>query len=92
MGYMQMADMRDSRSMARRVAACAAQQGYFDPDTWTARHSWQWAATPGWDGKWESAVVAGNLDPGADAAVITDGDILSRVQQIGDTADMAEGA
>jgi hypothetical protein len=85
-GYIEMADMRDSRSMARRIAACAAQQGYADPDSWTARTSWQWAATPGWDGKWESALVAGNREPGADAAVITDGDILSRVQQIGEGA------
>jgi hypothetical protein len=84
MAYAQVADMRESRSLARRVAACVAAEGYGDPDTWTARHSWQWAATTGWDGKWASAVANGNPDPGGDDAVITDGDILSRVQQIGD--------
>jgi hypothetical protein len=84
MAYAQIADMRDSRSLARRIAACAAQQGYADPQTWTALHSWDWAATPGWDGKWASAVEKGTPDPGADDAAITDGDILARVDQIGD--------
>ena len=84
MSYKTQGEIADNRSMATRVAQCAAQQGQTqDPDRWTHEHRREWAASPGWDAAWESAKVANpaaGYDPGADEAVITDGMILSTVQ------------
>jgi hypothetical protein len=91
MTYNQIAAMRESAGLNRRVAACAAQEGYLDPQTWTWQHAWDWAATPGWDAKWASAVASGDADPGVNEAAITDADILTRVQQIGDDPEPLPG-
>lgn len=70
--------------MMTRVAQCAAEQGAaddgFDPDFWAQGWRRVWSAAPGWDDAWESALASGNQRPGADAAVITDAQILSQVQ------------
>lgn len=71
-------------AMNTRVAQAAAQEGVtdaaLDPDWWTTQWRRVWAAAPGWDAAWESALAAGNPAPGSDPAVITDGEILSQVQ------------
>jgi len=61
-----------------------------NPDAWTVENRRTWAAAPGWADAWESAKVSHppdpdappgtGYDPGADEAVITDGQILSQIQ------------
>lgn len=89
--YLTMGTIAYSSSMTQRVIACAAQQDQSLPDVWASQNRWEWASTPSWAEKWDYAVathppVEGEVyDPGADATVITDGDILSRVQQLLET-------
>jgi len=78
--YLTIAVIAESVAMHRRVTACAAQQGQSNPETWTSEQRWGWAAAPGWGEAWDSAVASGIDDPGADPAVITDGQILAQVQ------------
>lgn len=84
--YLTQAKISESQSMKSRVAQAAAQQAApGDPDTWTFATRRYWAAAPGWDAAWESALVAhpeDDYDPGADESVITDGMILSQVQSM----------
>lgn len=49
---------------------------------WVTQRSWDLASTPGWAAKWESAEAGGIADPGANEGVITDLDILSRIQSL----------
>ena len=79
--YSDIADVADSASMQRRVAACAAQQDApGDPTAWTWDHRLDWASAPGWGAAWASALAGGIPDPGADPAVITDEMILAQIQ------------
>lgn len=80
MSFDTVADVSESGSLRRRVTACAAQEGETDPETWAWQTRWQWAAAPGWGDAFASAEAAGNPDPGADEAVITDAMILGQVQ------------
>ena len=82
MSYLTQDAIRESPSIFARVRMCAAQQGAPDPERWAQGHRDQIAVTPGWDTKWASARASANPDPGADEAVITDLDILARVQQL----------
>ena len=83
MSYLTQNEIAESRDMVARVAQCAATEGHPDPDTWTYGTRRKWAAAPGWDLAWESALEShleeGYL-PGADETVITDGMILAQVQ------------
>jgi hypothetical protein len=68
----------------------SSQTVEMDADAWMVEHRRTWAAAPGWDAAWESAKVSHPpdpdappgvfYDPGADEAVITDGQILSQIQ------------
>ena len=79
--YLSISDAAGSYSLQRRVTACAAQQNApGDPEQWTLANRYGWASAPGWGAAWDSAIAAGNPDPGADPAVITDGMILTQVQ------------
>lgn len=84
MSYLDQAAIADNASMMKRVAQCAAQEGVPNPDDWTNVNRRVWAASPGWDAAWASAMASheGNpsYDAGADEAVITDPMILSTVQ------------
>jgi hypothetical protein len=83
MSYLTQDEIANNEAMKARVAQCAAQQLIPDVDRWTYENRRTWAAAPGWDAAWESALVAHpepDYDPGSDAAVITDGMILSQVQ------------
>jgi hypothetical protein len=83
MAYWDIATMVADTDLTSRVAASAAQEhAPGDPAGWAFDHRWDWAAQPGWDAAWASAVAAGNEHPGQDAGVITDGMILSAVQSI----------
>ena len=81
--YADIADVSDSPTLQRRVAACAAQQeAPGDPWAWAWEYRYTWAAAPGWGAAWASAEAGGNPDPGADPAVITDAMILAQVQDM----------
>lgn len=85
MSYLTQGTISRNPSMQDRVAQCAASEGIADPDLWMMNHARQWAASPGWDAAWESAIASHpepEYDPGADAAVITDPMILSEVQSL----------
>jgi hypothetical protein len=84
--YLAVAEITADGSMNQRVTACAYEQARTgrvftpDPTQWVYQHRWEWAASPSWGEKWAYAKLSGNEDPGSDAAVITDADILSTVQ------------
>lgn len=80
--YAAIAAAAASQSLRSRVAACAAQQGVTEPESWAYRTCWAWAAAPGWGAAWASAQAAGSPDPGADEAVISDAMVLSQTQAL----------
>jgi hypothetical protein len=80
--YLTVATIAVDTAMRSRVAACAAEQGEVEPEHWAYTNSYRWAAAPGWALAWESATAAGNPNPGADPAVITDPQILAQVQAL----------
>lgn len=85
MTYATIATIAYDQSLYRRLVASAAEEQKMPPfEQWVVNYRWELAATPGWAAAWESAVAAGNPDPGADETVITDGMILSAVQPMGE--------
>jgi hypothetical protein len=82
--YLTQGTIANNGPMHTRIAQCAAQQGNTTPDVWAADNARIWAAAPGWDNAWESAMVSHSgdptYDPGADEAVITDAMILAQIQ------------
>lgn len=96
MSYLTQDEIANNRPMLSRVAQCVAGQPgppvapapVSDPDRWAYDHRRVWAAAPGWDAAWESAKVSHpddsdggtSYDPGTDAGVITDGQILAQIQ------------
>lgn len=99
MSYSTISTMQGSVSLLRRCTAAVAGEvtsGGQPGDTafapqWTAERSWDLAATPGWAAKWESAVASGVEDPGADEGVITDADVLARIQLLLDAHPIPDG-
>jgi hypothetical protein len=101
MSYLTQVAIGDDQYMKMRVAQCAAQQGCtdtgIDPDIWSTEWRRVWAASPGWDASWESALARPDnppaYQPGMDPACITDQNILSQVQtmlpfrRLADTSD-----
>ena len=92
--YLAISQIAGNGSMHERVVSAATQQahagsapGISDPIDWTTQNRYLWASSPGWGEKWDSAKVTHALepgyDPGADTAVISDGDILATVQSLG---------
>lgn len=85
MAYWDIASMSKDTDLIAREEAAAAQElpaGSDSPYTWVADHALLLAASPGWSEAWASAVASGNELPGRDAAVITDGMILSATQAL----------
>jgi hypothetical protein len=68
--------------LRNRAAVAAAEQGVTagEEEHWVFLHARQLAIQPGWREAWESALANGVENPGADPAVITDGQILAAVQ------------
>ena len=82
MSFASVAAIRQDPWIRDRVMACVAVEGIGEPEAWIAAHAWEIAAQPGWAVAWDSA-LAGDIDrPGANPAVITDGQILAAVQAI----------
>ena len=86
MSYSTQSDISGDSKMRARVAQAAAEQGCadagLDPDQWSQMWRRIWAAAPGWDLAWESAVAGENPSPGDDPAVITDAMVLAQVQSM----------
>ena len=90
MSYLTVSTIAADPWMQQRVAAAASQQGCatdagIDPLQWTKEWALTWAASPGWDVSWESALAGDNppgYQPGADPACVTDASILSQVQSM----------
>lgn len=88
MSYLTQNAIANNRAMLDRTAqAAAGEQVSGDPDRWAYDNRRTWSSAPGWDAAWESSLVSHPpvedeepYDPGADEAVITDGQILSQVQ------------
>lgn len=86
MTYLTQSVIANDAALHNRITCAAAQEGCADagihPVTWTSEWRFTWAAAPGWDAAWESAIAGGILEPGASSAVITDAMILSQVQSM----------
>lgn len=84
MAYNDIADMKDSNSLRRRLYASAAEENKSaQPEDWVNNRVWQIVGSPGWSLAWASAVAGGITDPGADEGVISDGMILAVIQPMG---------
>lgn len=81
MSYRTQAILAQDFHLQQRIQACAATQGILNAPEWAATHMWALSAAPGWDAAYTSALAAGLEEPGNEEAVITDGMILSAVQQ-----------
>jgi hypothetical protein len=88
--YLTIAEIAADQHMIDRVTACAAQQALqgapieFAPH-WARERAFDWASSPSWGEKWDYARAVhpeSDYQPGKDAAVITDGDILATVQSL----------
>lgn len=96
--YLAIASIADDEAMNKRMNAAVAQQAQlgnlslnqignaYNLTTWVEDRRYIWASSPGWGEKWDYAVLSHEGDPdyqpGEDAAVITDADILSAVQAL----------
>lgn len=93
--YLSIAQIASDSYMGQRMRAAVTQQDnqnvitVADPERWVSHYAYTWASSPSWGEKWDSALASHPDDPayqpGADAAAITDGDILATVQTLGGT-------
>jgi hypothetical protein len=93
--YLSIGAIANDQWMRERMFAAATQQSYLgsaplvqpNVNVWVSQNSYVWASSPGWGAAWDSALAAHpddpDYEPGKDPAVITDGMILSTVQQLG---------
>jgi len=93
--YVAISQIANDYWMRERLNACATQQvhlgntpGITEPiEAWVTDKRYIWASSPGWGEKWDYAHAAHpddpNYEPGKDASVITDADVLATVQQLG---------
>lgn len=87
MGYADIAALQQDADFNVRTQACYATEtlevnGALDPGSWTAQHSWDMAAQPGFGDAYASAVAGQVPRPGNDASVISDAQILGAVQSL----------
>lgn len=78
--YWEISQLAMDGALMSRCIACAAQEGIAGPEDWVFDHRWQLAAQPGWGAAWAYALATGVTEPGQNAAVITDGQVLAAVQ------------
>jgi hypothetical protein len=75
---------------AQRLYAGAAQEGAGEPMSWVSAHRWEIAAAPTWAEKVDYWLASNPSPPDSppnngwalDVAVISDGDITARIQQL----------
>lgn len=87
MAYSDIAALQQDVDFNVRVQACYAVEtldvsGALDPGSWTAQHSWDMAAQPGFGDAYASAVAGSVPRPGNDPSVISDAQILGAVQSL----------
>lgn len=82
MAYSDIALLSSDGDFIQRTRACAVTEGEADPVTWAQEHQWQMAAAPGFGDAYASAILNGIVRPGNDPSVISDGMILSAVQDL----------
>jgi hypothetical protein len=73
------------QDLRNRAAIAVAEQGTIpagDEEHWVFTHCRRLGTQPGWREAWESALANGVERPGADPAVISDGQILAAVQSL----------
>lgn len=83
--YLSIAAIAGDPWMLERIRACAAQQQIPEVETWSYDLRYAWASSPSWGEKWDYALAVHpeeEYQPGKDAAVITDGDVLATVQAL----------
>jgi hypothetical protein len=86
MSYATQSQLAQDQDFINRCNACATEE--IDPASptnalaWVQVNAWKLAASPGFDEKYEYAINTNHSRPGWDAAVISDGDILSAVQAL----------
>lgn len=81
--YSTLARLSSDNSLHTRITACAALEGMENIEHFVWENRWKFAAQPGWDAAYASAIAGGkSLNPGDDGTVITDSMILSAVQKI----------
>lgn len=91
--YLAISAIANDGYMQERVRACAVQQTHLgnvsfpDPVAWVQENRYVWAASPGWADSWDYALQTNWNDPvyqpGHDATVITDAQILATIQALG---------
>ena len=80
MSYTSIHKCANDASFVNRITAAAAKEGANPPQDVAFQVIWPTAAASDVEAAYESALAAGNPDPGGDPAVITDGMILASVQ------------
>ena len=84
MSYTSIALAAQDQDLRVRIGACVAQEYPSNPShptVYADQIQWLCCGEPGWGEAWESALVAGNPDPGNDPGVIPDAWILVAVQK-----------
>jgi hypothetical protein len=86
MAYSDIAVLAIDQDFAQRTIACYATetldgQGE-DPQIWQRDHAWAVAAQPGFGDAYASALAGSVQNPGKDASVISDAQILGAVQSL----------
>lgn len=79
MSYSSIAQCADDQAFQRRLTGAYAKEGNQSPEPAMWARRWAIAADPSIEPPYESAVIAGIPDPGADESVITDGMLLAAV-------------
>jgi hypothetical protein len=83
MSYAIQAVMAQDNDLTERVAAAAAEQGWYNnPRGWATRNQWQIVSKTDWVTAYSAAVQAGRGAPGHDNDIITDSMILASVQPL----------
>jgi hypothetical protein len=83
MGYLTISTIANDAHMQERLRACHAQEtDGVDSVEWAWGNRYDWAAAPGWDAAWDSALANDIAEPGKDESVITDAMILAQVQSM----------
>lgn len=80
--YLTQAVLIEDGYLIKRITACAASEGIESPGGWVSSHAWRLSDEPGWVDAYRAAQAAGDKQPGANEAAITDAMILTAVQKL----------
>jgi hypothetical protein len=82
MTYWDTSELADDPDFRARCTAALATEGHDTPEQTAYAWRWLYAGTAGFGDKYASAIAGSVPNPGRDPSVISDGDILSRTQQL----------